>query len=352
LYSPIFKRGDDMDEIERRVLDALDVDGMLAFLCDLVAIPSLDGTPEEIAIQEHVAAQMRAIGLEVDVWELDFEQLRRHPAFSAEVERARGLGVAGVLGEDRGGRSLIFNGHVDVVPAGDLANWSYPPFRGTIAGGRVYGRGAVDMKGGLCCALFAAKAIRDAGVRLGGKLIVESVIGEEDGGTGTLAATLRGYTADAAVIVEPTELCVAPAQAGAQNFRLTVPGRSAHGCVREEGISAIEKFFPIHAALMELERERNRAGNDPLYARYALPYALCIGNLRAGTWASSVAESLVCEGRYGVRVGEDVAAARRQLETAVAQAAAAAHGCTTTPRSSSGGAASSTRRPSRSTTRS
>src|SRR5437868_8189885 len=310
-----------MHEVERRVLDAIDADGLLAYLRELVAIRSLDG--QELAVQEHVAAQMRRLRLEVDVWELDFAALRQHPAFCWEVERERGLGVVGVLGEDRGGRSLIFNGHVDVVPAGDEANWRYPPWAGMIADGRVYGRGALDMKGGLCCALFAAKAPRDAGVRLKGRLMIESVIGEEDGGVGTLAAVLRGYSADGAVIVEPTELCVAPAQAGALNFRLTVHGRSAHACVREEGISAIEKFIPVHAALMELERERNAGVCDPLYARYALPYALCIGRVSAGNWPSSVAERLVCEGRYGVAIGEDLAAARRRFAAAVAQAAQA-----------------------------
>jgi acetylornithine deacetylase len=153
--------------------------------------------------------------------------------------------------------------------------------------------------------------------------MVESVIGEEDGGVGTLATVLRGYTADGAVIVEPTELCVAPAQAGALNFRLTIPGLSAHGCVREEGVSAIEKFIPIHTALMALERERNANVRDPLYARYALPYALCIGRVSAGNWASSVAESLTCEGRYGLAVGEDIVGAQRQFEEAIADAALA-----------------------------
>ena len=312
-----------MNETERRVLDAIDTEGLLAFLCELIAFQSLDGTDAEVAVQERVAGWMRNNGLAVDAWELDFDALRRHPAFSWEVERARGLGVAGVLGEDRGGRSLIFNGHTDVVPAGDESNWRFPAWRGTVADGRVYGRGSVDMKGGLCCALFAAKAIRDAGARLKGRLIVESVSGEEDGGLGTLAAVLRGYRADGAVIVEPTELAVAPAQAGAVNFRLTIPGLSAHGCVREEGVSAIEKFIPVHAAMLEVERERNAAarGRDPLYARYQLPYALCIGKVSAGTWASSVAESLVAEGRYGLAVGEDIAAAQRQLEQAVARAA-------------------------------
>jgi len=310
-----------MQEVEERVLKAVDVQGMLDFLCSLIAVPSLVG--DEVAGQEHVATQMEQSGLGVDVWELNFDQLSKHPYFSVEEKRERGLGVVGVMGEDRGGRSLILNGHVDVVPAGDETLWHYPPWQGTIAEGRVYGRGAVDMKGGLCCALFAAKALRDSGVRLKGRLVVESVIGEEDGGVGTLAAVLRGYSADGAIVVEPTELIVAPAQAGAFNFRVTIPGKAAHGCVREEGVSAIEKFFPIHQALMELERERNERLQDPLYARYKLPNALCIGNVRAGTWASSVAESLVFEGRYGIAVDEDHSAARRAFEETVAKVAQA-----------------------------
>ncbi|MEN9936609.1 MAG: hypothetical protein RLZZ387_3188 [Chloroflexota bacterium] len=309
-----------MNATERRVLDALDMDGLVAFLCELVAVRSLDGTPEESAAQELVAAQLRRGGMDVDTWEIDFTTLQRHRAFSAEVERPRGLGVVGTLGEDRGGRSLIFNGHVDVVPAGDLSLWTYDPWRGTVANGNVYGRGALDMKGGLTCGIFAAKAIRDAGVRLRGRLMVMPVIGEEDGGCGTLAAVARGYRADGAVVVEPTEMKVSPAQAGAMNFRVTVPGASAHGCVREEGVSAIEKFVPVHAALLSLERERNARARDPLYARYALPYALSIGTLRSGEWASSVPESLVFEGRYGVAYGEDMGAARVELEQAVARA--------------------------------
>jgi acetylornithine deacetylase len=310
-----------MQEIEQRVLEAIDVEGMLEYLCELIAVRSLVG--EETEAQEHVAAHMQRCGLEVDVWELDFNELSKHPAYSVEAEREHGLGVVGVLSEDAGGRSLIFNGHVDVVPAGDEANWHYPPWQGTIAQRRVYGRGATDMKGGLCCALFAAKALHDAGVRLQGRLMIESVVGEEDGGVGTLAAVLRGYKADGAVVAEPTELIVAPAQAGAFNFRVTVPGKAAHGCVREEGVSPIEKFIPIHEALMALERERNEKVRDPLYARYELPHALCIGNMKAGTWASSVAESLVFEGRYGVAVDEDAAGARRSFEEAVARAAEA-----------------------------
>jgi acetylornithine deacetylase len=310
-----------VDDQERRVLEAIDMDELVALLRALIAIPSLGGA--ERGAQDEVAAVMRDLGLEVDVWDLDLPALRSHPSFAMEVERSEGRGVVGTLRGEGGGRDLILNGHVDVVPPGDPANWRFPPWDGTVQDGRVYGRGSADMKGGLACALLAAKAIRDAGVQLRGSLLLESVIGEEDGGVGTLAACLRGYHADGAVVVEPTELKVAPAQAGAFTFRITVPGLSAHACVREEGVSAIEKFLPIHAALLELEATRNRGVKDPLYARYRLPFALSLGRIEAGNWSSSVPESLVAEGRYGVAVGEEPEAARRSFEAAVHAAAAA-----------------------------
>jgi acetylornithine deacetylase len=308
--------------LERRVLAAIDTASLLRTLCGLVAVRSLNGTPGEDEAQRFMAAEMTRIGLAVDCWPLDMDVLRQHPAYSAEGDRAEGLGVTGSMGRGDG-PSLILNGHVDVVPVGDEALWSYPPWQGTVAHGRVYGRGALDMKGALCCALSAAKAIRDAGVELDGRLFIQSVIGEEDGGTGTLGAVLRGPRADAAIVLEPTELQLAPAQAGALNFRITVPGRTAHGAMRAEGVSAVEKFVPILQALLAFEATRNAAVDDPLFADYALPIPICPGIVRAGTWASNVAESLVCEGRYGVAVGEDLGEARRRFEEAVAHAAAA-----------------------------
>lgn len=310
-----------MTILERRALEALDADALLAAVARLVAVRSISGTSGELEAQERMADEMARAGLDVDCWPIEFDALARHPAYSAEIRRSRGLGVTGSMGNGAG-PSLILNGHVDVVGAGDETRWSYPPWRATVAGGRVYGRGVLDMKGPLCCALAAARAIRQAGVSLKGRLVIQSVMAEEDGGAGTLAALLRGPLADAAIVLEPTGLQVAPAQAGALNFRITVPGRTAHGAVRLEGVSAIEKFVPILEALLALETARNRTVTDPLFADSPLPIPICPGIVRAGDWASNVAERLVCEGRYGVAVGEDLAAARHQLETAVAAAAA------------------------------
>ena len=324
---------------ERRALRALDLDGLVAFLRELIAVPSLDGA--ECPAQRRVAAWMEGAGLATDVWPLDFDELSRHPDWCHEVDRDEALGVVGWHGEKAAGRAaagsdagrdLMLNGHIDVVPVGDEAAWTTPPWDPAVRGGRVYGRGAVDMKGGLVCALFAAKAIHDAGVRLRGRLSVASVVGEEDGGTGTLASILRGHRADGAVVVEPTGLRVITAQAGSLMFRLTVPGRSAHGCVREEGVNALEKFLPLFDALRHLEAERcgvaagaaDVAGDphSPLFARYRLPWPIEVGTLRAGDWASSVPDKLVAEGRLGVAISEEPAAARRAFEEAIARAAA------------------------------
>ncbi len=312
--------GGGLSPLERRAVEALDHEALTGLLLRLIAIPSHDG--RETPAQEAVAAWMAEAGLEPDVWPIDLDALRRHPHYSAEVERDEALGVVGRLPGAAAGRDLLLNGHIDVVPVGDEPVWTVPPWRGTVRDGRVYGRGAVDMKGGLCCALAAARAVRDAGLRLRGRLLVASVAGEEDGGLGTLALLERGYGADGAVITEPTDLRVVSAQAGSYMFRLTVPGKAAHGSVREEGVSAVEKFWPLFEALRRLEGERNAAGGGELYTRHRLPWPIEVGTLRAGEWASSVPGQLVCEGRCGIAVGEDPAAARRALEQAVARAAA------------------------------
>ena len=307
--------------LEQRVVEAVDFDSLLALLGDLITLPSVAN--EETLAQERVAEAMEDIGLSTDVWQIDFAHLKQHPAYTADVNRHEGLGVVGTMGHATdGSRTLILNGHVDVVPSGEQDRWNHPPFELTDEGDHLYGRGVVDMKGGLSCGLFAAKAILDAGVELAGELQIQSVIGEEDGGTGTLATIERGYRGTGAIVLEPTEFTIAPAQAGALSFRITVPGLAAHGAFREEGVDPVEKFIPIFKRLRELEADRNAAVEDPLFCEDALPFPLSMGRIHAGIWPSTVAETLVAEGRYGVAPGENATTARTQLEMAVAEVAA------------------------------
>jgi acetylornithine deacetylase len=165
--------------------------------------------------------------------------------------------------------------------------------------------------------------VKHAGVPLAGTVRLQSVIGEEDGGLGTLATILRGYRGDGAIVMEPTELSIAPVQAGCLNFRVRVPGLAAHGAVRQEGVSAFEKLFAIYEALTELEAERNRGlGEHPLLSAQSLPFPISVGTLAGGDWASSVPDWATMEGRLGVRPDEPLADARADLEDAVACAAA------------------------------
>ncbi len=305
-------------QADTRALDAFDPEACVRLAQELIRIPSVTG--DERAAQEHVAAALAAAGLEVDQFEADLPRLKAHPRFPGmEVDRQEAVLVAGILGA-KGDRSLILNGHVDVVPPGDRQQWHASPWSGHAHAGRLYGRGAADMKAGLAVAIAAAAAIKKSGIPLRGRLTVHSVVGEEDGGIGTFAMIDRGYRADAAIILEPTCLRMIPAQAGALSFRLRIPGRAAHASVRYEGVSAIDKFELVQARLRRLERSLNTSPHE-LFRRYPIAYALSVGRLRAGTWSAMVPDDLQCEGRVGVPIGMTSAEVRRQFEAALADAA-------------------------------
>jgi acetylornithine deacetylase len=296
----------------------LDTDGCIRLAQDLVRVPSVTGN--ERAAQDLVALMLEEAGLEVDRFEADVDRLKAHPRFPGmEVERTEAVLVAGILGQ-KGERSLILNGHVDVVPPGDRQAWHASPWSAHIQAGRLYGRGACDMKAGLAVAISAAAALKRSGVPLRGCLIVQSVVGEEDGGIGTFAMAERGYRADAAYVLEPTRLRLIPAQAGALSFRLRLTGRAAHASVRYEGISAIEKFELVEARLRQLERALNLQPH-PLFTQYPIAYPLSIGRLRAGSWSSTVPDELECEGRVGVPVGMASGEVRRQFAAAISEVA-------------------------------
>ncbi|MEL6891778.1 MAG: ArgE/DapE family deacylase [Actinomycetota bacterium] len=309
------------------VLDAVDAlrDDQLATLVDLVRTPSVSGTDGENEAQADVARLLDDGGLDVDHWQLDLNALCSDADFPGmEVERTEAWGVVGRLAGDASDEhdTLMLNGHIDVVPIGDEAAWADAPFAGTIRGDRLHGRGACDMKAGLLASHWAIQAVRAADVRLGGDVLLASVQGEEDGGLGTFATLRRGWTADACVIAEPTTLDVIPANSGALTFRLRVHGVATHAATRLDGVSAIEKFLPIHDALLRLEARRH-AIVDPLCERWERAHPLSIGSVRAGDWASSVPDLLVAEGRMGVAIGEPVEDAKHEFEHAVAEACAA-----------------------------
>jgi acetylornithine deacetylase len=172
------------------------------------------------------------------------------------------------------------------------------------------------MKGAVVAALHALAALGGDGP----EVVLVAVASEEDGGLGAFAALQRDARFDACLIPEPTGFDVVCAQAGALTFEGIVPGVAAHAAHRLEGVSAIDRYLPVHAALAEHERALNAAVEHPLMRALELPYPLLVGRLEAGEWSSSVPDRLRFEGRAPVRVGEDVASARAAVEAVVAQA--------------------------------
>jgi acetylornithine deacetylase len=208
---------------------------------------------------------------------------------------------------------------MDVVPPGDRATWTGDPWGGEIRDGRLYGRGACDMKGGVVAILAAVRALVAAGAagNLAGELVVAFVPGEEDGGQGTLAAIRAGATGDLAIITEPSNLDIVVAHAGAITFRLTVPGRAAHASQRREGVSALDNLYVVLRSLEADETTRNAAETDPLMTALGLPYPTIVGIVAGGEWASTVMDRVVVDGRYGVRLGQTPADAAADLRRAI-----------------------------------
>ncbi len=322
---------------------ALDDDAMARDIAELIRIPSITGSRAESQLQHHLADRLRQLGCNADLWQIDLPTLTSDPHFPGmEAERTEAWGLVGELTppahaaavhdptvqnqnlQPDDAPTVILNGHVDVVPPGDRRLWSHDPFDARDATGpdgrrAVFGRGACDMKGGLVAILVALKLLRENGYPRRGRVLVQFVVGEEDGGLGTFATLRRGHLGSVALIPEPTSCAIIPAAAGALTFRLTVPGLSAHGSSRLDGVSALDALWPVWQALRELEARRN-ADAGPLFDGIPLPFGISIGTVRAGDWASTVPDRLVAEGRYGVRLGEDVDEARAALVDAVAAA--------------------------------
>ena len=288
-------------------------------LAELIAVPSITG--DEFAVQDLVAQLLADAGLEVARHVVPLSELETDPAFPGiEVERTELPIVAGRLVGTRPGPTLMLCGHVDVVPPGDPDTWSSPAFEPEVRDGAMYGRGACDMKGGLVSAIEALRLV--ATEDLAGEVILLAVPSEEDGGSGALAAIRLGYTADACIITEPTNLEMVVAHGGAITFTLGVPGKAAHASVRREGVSALDNLTYLVEALRADEAARNASETRPEMVAIGLPYPTIIGQVSGGNWASTVMDSLEAHGRYGVMLGQDCDGAGEDLRAAIDRATA------------------------------
>jgi acetylornithine deacetylase len=278
-------------DLRDRIVAAVDAefDRQLSFTQQLVRHPSTRA--EEATAQDLLFAAMSERGLEMDRWELDADELAEHPG-AGKVEISYS-GVDNVVGTYRPreelGRSLILNGHVDVVPEGPEEQWQRSPWDATIRDGWLYGRGSGDMKAGLVANLFAFDAVRAAGLAPRGRIHFESVVEEECTGNGSLAALMRGYTAEAVLIPEPEEDMLVRANVGVIWFRVRVAGDPTHPREMSSGFNAIDAAYHVIAKLRDVEARWNSGKDQHRYFEdLDHPINLNVGKINGGDWGSSV----------------------------------------------------------------
>ncbi|MGY3452952.1 acetylornithine deacetylase [Bradyrhizobium sp. USDA 4353] len=310
-------------DITQRIIEAVDAgfDRQLATTRDFVAIPSTRGA--EGPCQDMFGDLLRARGYEVDDWHIDLDDLkdmRGYGPIEHDFSKARSV-VGTYRPATTAGRSLILQGHCDVVPAGPLDMWETPPFSPVIRDGRMYGRGACDMKSGTIGALYALDAIKAAGLKPTARIHLQSVIEEESTGVGALSTLQRGYRADACFIPEPTSEKMVRSQVGVIWFRIKVRGFPAHVFEAGIGANAIKATYHLIHALEKLEADWNeRARSDRHFKALAHPINFNPGIIQGGDWASSVPAWCDLDCRIAVLPGWSIKDCQSEILACVAAA--------------------------------
>lgn len=252
-----------MDQIGR-ILEVVDSQKaeIIRFLQTLIQTPSITGS--EADVQQVVIDKLKEMGLAVDAWEPDLDELRGHPMYQPVTASFENRPVVvGVWKGSGNGKSLVLNGHCDVVRTGE--GWTRDPWAAEVVDGRLYGRGASDMKSGLAALIMAIKCLKDAGENLKGDVLIESVVDEENGINGSLAALLRGYHADACINGEASDLEIQRAHTGLMEYFLHVYGKTTPIVRKDDAVSPIEKGYRIVQAMADLESHFRVAHRHPLY---------------------------------------------------------------------------------------
>ncbi len=281
---------------------------------------------QEQSAQQFMAKALSERQLKTDVWNIEVKDIEHLPGFSPVIgQYDDAINVVGIhRSREKLGRSLILNGHIDVVPTGPLNMWKQPPFEPYCEDGWMAGRGVGDMKAGLVANLFALDALSSLGYQPAADVYFQSVVEEECTGNGALACLQRGYRADAALIPEPFNEQLMSAQIGVIWFQVHLKGVPVHVLEAASGSNAIEAAIPLIAALRDLEKEWNE-DNDrhPLYAHVEHPLNLNIGKIEGGDWGSSVPAWCCFDARLAIYPGQDIGVAQAKIEACIKSAAAA-----------------------------
>ena len=293
---------------------------MVTLAATLVRFPTLNG--QEAAAQDFMENLFRGMGLEVQRFAVRDADLRHLPGYSPAVgqwEQHDNV-VAAHRPRDTRGRSLILNGHIDVVPIGAEQLWTRAPFDPVVHEGRLYGRGSGDMKAGIAAYVTALRALHSIGLQPAAALFLQSVVEEECTGNGALACLHHGYKADAAIIPEPFAHTIMNAQVGVMWLSVEVFGKPAHVLNAAQGISAIEAAFALWQGLQSLEAQWNEPANrHPAFAHLEHPIRFNLGRINGGEWASSVPTRCVMELRCAFYPGMRAGEARAAIEGVLAQ---------------------------------
>jgi len=280
-----------MNRIEQFVLDTIDESrpALIDLTRELVRIPTenkqtIGGEKE---CQLLLANRLKEFGFPLDVFTpLDVEGIENHPRFVPGRDYENRPNVVAILKGSGRGKSLIISGHIDVCAKEPLL-WNHDPFGADIENDRLYGRGSLDMKGGLAAAVMALKAISAVGVELVGNVYLESVVDEEGSGSGSLSCILRGYKADAVIIPEPTSMTICPASMGEKYMRIAIhtENRKQYIGSGPKDINPVYGIAKVIDALYTFEEERGKIEPEnihPLYRNMANPLAVTIEQLKAG----------------------------------------------------------------------
>jgi len=269
----------------------------------------------EAEAQYCVKNELVKMGLKVDVFDIDTSRICARPGYAANEWSYQGRPqVVGLLkSKNAHGRSLVLNGHIDVVPVGTKRFWNYDPWGGEIEGDRLYGRGAADMKGGLTAMLYAVKAIQKAGLDLAGDVILQSVTDEECGGNGTLACLARGYVGDACLVPEPLADGIILGTGGIMWMKTIVSGKPGHPMAGNKAVNAIDNAVFIMRGLRQLEEKWNE-NPHPLYRNADHPINFVFSGMKSGEWASLPPDECTFETRIGFSPEVNSAEAKEQVE--------------------------------------
>ena len=312
----------DLDHRQLRIIEAtqkMEAD-IVDFACRLVAERSTLGN--EASALQVMETELNQLGFQTQKVVIDPRTLGDHPGFAPVPWGYENRhNVIGYRPADlEGGRSLVLNGHLDVVDPGCLDFWEDDPFHPVIKDGWLYGRGAGDMKSGIAAMVYAVHAVEVAGFGIQAPVTVQGVIEEECSGNGALACLHAGYGAEAALIPEPFGSTILTHQVGVLWFKVTVRGASRHVLSASSGVNAIEICFPIIKALRALEAELNDGPRPEAYKRFDHPLNLNIGIFSGGSWPSSVPDEAAFHGRLSYFPEDRFNDIRQKIIRAVRQA--------------------------------